>query len=75
MNIHVHRGISSLPISEQKLQQFKMKTASDEILLNGMPKLHQVHLLAQPFYNVHHDVSCLHDLVLEGERIIVPSSM
>ena len=76
MNIHVHTGISSLPISEQTLQQFKMKTANDQILLNGMPKLHhQVHPLAQPFYNVHHDVSCLHDLVLKGERIIVPSSM
>ena len=53
-----------------------MATANDQTLLNGMPKLHhQVHLLAQPFYNVRHDLSCLHDLVLKGERIIVSSSM
>ena len=83
MNIHVHKVISSLPISQQKLQQFKMETANDQTLqlvisyvLNGWPKLrHQVHLVAQPFYNVRHDLSCLHDLVLKGERIIVPSSM
>ena len=35
----------------------------------------QVHPVAQPFYNVRHDLSCSHDLVLKGERIIVPSSM
>ena len=83
MNIHVHTVISSLPISEPKLQQFKTETAYDQTLqlvkshvLSGWPKLrHQVHPVVQPFYNVHHDLSCLHDLVLKGERIIVPSSM
>ena len=32
MNIHVHTVISALPISEQKLQQFKMETANDQTL-------------------------------------------
>ena len=83
INIHAHTVISSLLISERKLQQFKTETANDQTLqlvksyvLNGWPKLcHQVHPVAQPFYNVRHDLSCLHDLVLKGERIIVPSSM
>ena len=60
-----------------------METANDQALqlvksyvLNGWPKLrHQVHPVAQPFCNVRHDLSCLHDLVLKGERIIVPSPM
>ena len=80
MNIHVHTVISSLPISEQRLQQFKTETANERTLqlvksyvLNEWPKLrYQVHPVAKPFYNVRHDLSCLHDLVLKGERIIVP---
>ena len=83
MVIHVHTVISALPISEQKLQKLKTETGNDQTLqlvksyvLNGWPKSrHQVHPAAQPFYNVHHNLSCLHDLVLKGERIIVPSSM
>ena len=83
INFHVHTVTSSLPISEQKLLQFKTEIANDQTLqlvksyvLNGWPKLrHQVHPVVQPFYNVRHDLSCLHDLVLKGKRIIVPSSM
>ena len=85
MSIHVHTVISALPITEQKLQQFKMETANDRTLqlvksyvLNGWPKSHhQVYPAAQPFYNVRRDLSCLHDLVLKDETItiIVPSSM
>ena len=80
MNIHVHTVISALPISEQKPQQFKTNDQTLQLVksyvLNGWPKLcHQVHPVAQLFYNVRHDLSCLHDLVLKGERIIVPSSM
>ena len=83
MNIHVDTVISALPLSEQKLQQFKTETANEQTLnlakfyvLGGWPRSrHQVHPAAQPFYNVRHDLYCLHDLVLKGERIIVPSSM
>ena len=83
MNVNVHSVISALPISEQKPQQFKTETANDQTLqlfksyvLSGWPKTrNQVHPVAQPLYNVRHDLSCLHDLVLKVEKIIVPSSM
>ena len=80
MNIHV---INALPISVQKLQQFKTETLNNETLqlvksyvLNRWPKSrHQVHLAAQSFYSVRSDLSFLHDLMLKDERIIVSSSM
>ena len=79
----VHSVISSLPISPERLNDFKQETTKDDVLqklkdftVNGWPeKKDDVPLEVRPYFNCRDEMSYSHGLLLKGEKIIVPSSL
>ena len=70
-------------ISKSKLSQFAVETSKDPVLkklkdyvLNGWPNNRkQVDSAVTPYYNVRDEITLYQDVLLKGDRIIVPSSL
>ena len=80
---YVHTVMGSLPISSTRLQQFQSETESDSTLKrltdyirNGWPNQRkEVEPNIRPFFTHRDDLTLMHEIILKGNRIIVPSSM
>ena len=79
---YVHSVLSHLPISEARLKQFQQETAKDSTLqvfinytINGWPSVPDISPDVKCFYSQRHEIVFNHDLLLKGQRIIVPSSL
>ena len=71
-----------LPISEATLKQFQQETAKDATLqilinyaINGWPSVADILPEVKCFYSQHHEIVFNHDLLLKGQRIIIPASL
>lgn len=79
----VHMVISNLPVSSEKLDEFKKETKNDETLmkltetvLSGWPKTKsQAAREIQVYWNYREEISAVDGILFKGERIIVPTSM
>ena len=77
---YVHSVMSHLPISEARLKQFQQETAKDSTLqvlinymINGWPSVPDISPDVKFFYSQRHEIVFNHDLLLKGQRIIVPA--
>ena len=83
MDYVIHAVISDLPISQERLNQFKEETEKDETLQllseyvrNGWPRNRDsVVPEVKPYYNVRDEITLARGLVLKSSLIIVPTSM
>ena len=80
MDFYVNSVISSLPISEKKMDQFRSETEKDstmkkvkEYVTNGWSE--DDDMLIAPYRNIRDELSCINGVLLKGNRIIVPPSM
>ena len=82
-NCFVHVINDHDTISNLKLSQFTVETSKDPVLkklkdhvLNGCPNYRkQVDSAVRPYYNVRDEITLYQDVLLKGDRIIVPSSL
>ena len=79
---YVHSVMSRLPTSEARLKQFQQETSKDSTLqtlinyaINGWSSVADISPDVKRFYSQHHEIVFNHDLLLKGERIIVPASL
>ena len=82
MTHYVHSVIHNLPISDSMLHRLQSETASDptlqklrEYTINGWPSKPDVDPSLMPYYQHRDDIVYNYDLLLKGQRIIIPSNM
>ena len=83
LNGYIHSVVATLPISDTRLKEFQLETSTDETLQNlikqirsGWPENRNlIHPDIRAFYNYRDELSIYHDLVLKGQRIIVPKKI
>ena len=83
LNCFVHVINNHDTISKSKLSQFALETSKDPVfkklkdyVLNGWPNNRkQVDSAVKPYYNVQDEITLYQDVLLKGDRIIVPSSL
>ena len=82
MTHHVHCIMSNLPVSQSRLIQIQRETMKDETLqqvkqcvLNGWPPKTQVNQQIAPYYKYRDEIVYNHDVLLKGQRIIIPASL
>ena len=71
-----------LPISKARLSQLQEDTSLDPVLqqlsnytLHGWPEKFKVPQALKPYYNIRSEIVCHENLLLKGQRIVVPSSL
>ena len=74
--------IAHLPASENKLQEYKSAQQSDplcslviEFCQTGWPSKHQIDTALVPYWEARGDLTLQNDLLLYGNRIVVPTLM
>ena len=79
---HVHFILSNLPISQSRLDQFRLETQKDQILqtlicytINGWPEKHQVPKELFPYYSHRCEITYHEGILLKNQRIIVPTPL
>ena len=79
---YVHSVIQTLPISDAMLQRLQSETAHDttlqklkEYTIKGWPPIPDVDPSLTPFYQHRDDIVYNYDLLLKGQRIIIPPIM
>ena len=82
LNAFVDSVIPNLPMSDKRWDQFRTETANDETLQHvkqyiqsGWPSTKEIHPSAKPYFNIRDELNINSNLVLKGQRIIVPRSM
>ena len=82
MTHYVHSVITNLPISDSMLQRLQSETATDSTLqklkeytLKGWPSKQNVNPSLTPYYHHRDDIVYNYDLLLKGQRIIIPANM
>lgn len=79
----VHMVISNLPVSNEKLEEFKNETKKDttlrtltETVLSGWPETkQQAAKEIQAYWNYRDEISAVEGILFKGERLIVPAAM
>ena len=81
----IHQVISTfqlLPISKSRLVQLQQETSLDPVLqqlinytLHGWPEKFKISQALKPYYNIRSEIVFHENLLLKGQRIIVPSSL
>ncbi|KAL7889064.1 hypothetical protein AOLI_G00040380 [Acnodon oligacanthus] len=79
----VHLVVSNLPVSSEKLLEFRKETKDDmtltkltETVLNGWPeRKSQAAKEIQPYWNFREEISAVDGVLFKGERLIVPAAM
>ena len=83
VNCQVHSVISSFPISTERLKQLEVETLNDRTLqriasyiTQGWPKSRN-HLNPElkPYYNLRDEVTVVNNLILKGNKIVIPSTL
>ena len=83
LELNIHSVISALPVSDSKLKELQFETAKDSTLqklmhyvLKGWP-YHQDSLEydVKLYFFVGDEITVVHNLLLNSDRIIVPNSM
>ena len=79
---HVNFILSNLPISQSRLDQFRLETQKDQILetlicytINGWPEKHQVPKELFPYYSHHSEITYHEGILLKNQRILVPTTL
>ncbi|XP_060575603.1 uncharacterized protein LOC132733042 [Ruditapes philippinarum] len=80
---HVCMVISSLPVSDRKLEEIRLHTKQDEQLCTlqqtikfGWPKYKKAcHQLIAAFWNYRDELSEVNGLIMKGEKIVMPRSL
>ena len=79
---HVHFVLSNLLISETRLKQFKLEPKNDPILqtlitytFHEWPEKHLIPTNLLLYYTHHSDITCCEGILMENERIIVPTTL
>ena len=79
---HVHFILSNLPISQSRLDQFRLETQKDQILetlicytINGSPEKHHVPKELFPYYSHRSEITYHERILLKNQRIIVPTTL
>ena len=83
LNQHVHSLISNFPMTDAKLEEFKIETENDsarqtvkKYVLEGWPeKSSTVDSLAQPYFTYRDEIPYAEGPLLKGNCVVVPSSM
>ena len=83
ISTYVHTVMSSIPASDGKLEQIKTQTRSDETMQvlrrtihDGWPeKRSHAPRQIQQFWNYRDELSEVDDILLKGERIIIPPAL
>ena len=79
----VHMVISNLPVSKEKLEEFRKETTNDvtltkliETVLNGWPEtMSQAAQEIRVYWNFREEISVVNGVLYKGERLIVPAAM
>ena len=79
----VHMVISNLPVSNEKLEEFRKETTNDvtltkliETVLNGWPETKsQAAQEIRAYWNFREEISVVNGVLYKGERLIVPAAM
>ena len=83
MNLHVHTVMSSLPISDQRMQEIKIQTELDpqmdqlkQVILKGWPEMRQ-HCPEQlkEFWNFRDELTVVNGLILKGHKLVIPGCL
>ena len=79
---YIHFILSNLPISQSRLDQFRLETQKDQILqtlicyaINGWPEKHQVPKELFPYYSHRSEIKYHEGILLKNQRIIVPTTL
>jgi hypothetical protein len=83
LEIQVHMLITNLPISEEKLKEFKNATNNDQALQNlkitvqnGWPNSKEdLQNDVKPYWHFREEIHTADDLMFKGEKLIVPKSL
>ena len=84
MNACIHAVTDNLPISDDRLDQFIKETKADPTLQylqqqiqRGWPTSSKkiIHPSIAPYYSYRDELGLQNDLIVKGERIVVPTSM
>ena len=83
LELNIYNVISALPVSDSKLKKLQFETAKDSTLqkfmhyvMKGWPD-HRDSLEydVKPYFSVRDEITVAQNLLLKGDRIIVPSSI
>ncbi|XP_055915739.1 uncharacterized protein K02A2.6-like [Eupeodes corollae] len=83
MEIHCNLVSSSLPVSDEKLDQIRKETLVDEILFKlkqyyrqGWPKIkNNIDPLVLPYFKIKNEIHVVSGIVFMNNRIVIPKSM
>ncbi|KAG1696931.1 hypothetical protein GQR58_006123 [Nymphon striatum] len=83
LDVHIDTILSHLPISDRRLQAVKQVSATDtqfieltEVIMSGWPKTRkECPISVAAFWNYRDELSVLDGLILEGQKIVIPSQM
>ena len=83
MDLHVYTVLSSLPVSDRKMQEIKTHTELDpqmdqlkQVILKGWPEMRQ-HCPEQlkEFWNFRDELTVLNGLILKGHKLVIPNAL
>ena len=83
MDLHVHTVLSSLPVSDRKMQEIKTHTELDpqmdqlkQVILKGWPEMRQ-HCPEQlkEFWNFRDELTVVNGLILKGHKLVIPNAL
>jgi hypothetical protein len=83
VDAHVCMVISSLPISDKKLEEIRLHTANDaqlcaleQTIQIGWPNMKKdCDLLVSPFWNYRDELTVVNGIIMKGEKIVIPRSL
>ena len=83
MEYQIHSVASNLPISAQKIREFKQETLKDPVLQevitfirNGWPSSYsQCSPDLKPYYHIKEELSIVDGIILKVDNVLVPSLM
>ena len=82
-NSQVHTVMKNIPISDHKIEELKAASNADTqmtqlkaTILNGWPRKRcQCHSTVTDFWNYRDELTVIDDIVLKGERIVIPKAL
>ncbi len=82
-DVQVHTVMSSLPVSDQKLDEIRRETEADpqmqelqQLILDGWPdKRQQCPITTREFWNHRDELTVSDKLILKGEHIVMPPTL
>ena len=83
MDAHVHTVLSSLPVSDRKLEEVITATVEDlqhsiprQVILAGWPDSRKEYLpFVLNFWNYRHELIFAHGLILRGNKIVISKDL